>query len=121
MNELVYKIEKWSIERGLDQQNPDKQLHKLVEELGELAGGYSRKNTSVVADSLGDMFVVMTILCQQLNLDIQDCVEVAVNEIEGRKGKMVDGVFVKEADLNSGKELGPYDVKHRLGGMTDEN
>ena len=114
MNELIQKIQQWSINRGLDQQSPDKQLHKLVEELGELSGGYSRKNTDVVADSLGDMFVVMTIFCQQLNLDIQDCVEMAVNEIEGRKGQMVDGVFVKDSDL------APYDVKHRLGGSSND-
>lgn len=32
-------------------------------------------------------------------LDFTDCVELAYNEIKDRKGKMIDGKFVKEADL----------------------
>ncbi|WP_215659423.1 MazG-like family protein [Secundilactobacillus kimchicus] len=108
MNELIKKIQQWSIDRGLDQQSPDKQLIKLVEEVGELAGGRNKQNTPVVTDSLGDMFVVMVIYCQQMGLDIEECVSTAVGEISDRKGQMVDGVFVKEADLD------PYDVKSRL-------
>lgn len=108
MNELIQKIQQWSIDRGLDQQSPDKQLHKLVEELGELHGAFVRQDTPKIQDSLGDMFVVMVIYCQQMGLDIEECVLAAVSEISDRKGQMVNGVFVKEADLD------PYDVKSRL-------
>ena len=52
-----------------------------------------------VEDSIGDMYVVMTILSLQLGLDIEDCVQKAYNEIKERKGKMINGVFVKESDL----------------------
>lgn len=33
------------------------------------------------------------------NLNLKDCLETAYDEIKDRKGKMVDGVFVKEEDL----------------------
>lgn len=33
------------------------------------------------------------------NLDFLDCVESAYNEIKDRKGKTIDGQFIKEADL----------------------
>lgn len=33
------------------------------------------------------------------DLDFLDCVELAYNEIANRKGKMIDGQFVKESDL----------------------
>jgi hypothetical protein len=32
-------------------------------------------------------------------MNIEDCIDVAWNEIKDRKGKMVDGIFVKEEDL----------------------
>ena len=35
----------------------------------------------------------------KFNLDFNDCVLHAYNEIKDRKGKMIDGVFVKEEDL----------------------
>lgn len=34
------------------------------------------------------------------NLDFTDCVESAYKEISGRKGKVINGTFVKESDLN---------------------
>jgi hypothetical protein len=30
---------------------------------------------------------------------MEECLEVAYNDIKDRKGKMIDGVFVKESDL----------------------
>jgi NTP pyrophosphatase (non-canonical NTP hydrolase) len=72
---------------------------KLIEEVGELASGIAKDNRDVQVDSIGDIFVVLTILSQQLNLDIEKCVESAYNEIKERKGKTINGVFVKESDL----------------------
>jgi len=34
------------------------------------------------------------------NLHMTDCLEVAWVDIKDRKGKMIDGIFVKEEDLN---------------------
>lgn len=35
----------------------------------------------------------------QKGTNVQECLELAYNEIKGRTGKMVDGVFVKSEDL----------------------
>jgi NTP pyrophosphatase (non-canonical NTP hydrolase) len=42
----------------------------------------------------------LTALSEKLEIDIYDCLECSWNEIKDRKGKMVNGVFVKEQDLN---------------------
>ena len=79
---------------------PDKQLGKLIEEIGELAAGIARKDQDRVIDGIGDAVVVLTILSAQHGVMIEDCIEAAWNEIKDRKGKMIDGVFVKQEDLN---------------------
>ena len=89
----------WARDRGLDTADPTKQMLKLAEEFGELAEGLAKDKPEQVEDSIGDMYVVMTILSLQLDLDIEDCVQKAYNEIKERKGKMINGVFVKESDL----------------------
>lgn len=91
-------IRDWARERGLNKASPDKQIIKLAEEHGELAEAYI-KGTPELMDAIGDMYVVMTILCLQLDIKIEDCIELAYNEIRDRNGKMIDGVFVKENDL----------------------
>lgn len=45
------------------------------------------------------MFVLLRIV-RYYNLDFKECVEGAYNEIANRKGKMINGTFVKESDLN---------------------
>ena len=96
--DVISKIKQWSTERGLDKSNSDKQLIKLQEEIGELAEGHNKNHIDQVKDSLGDMFVVMTIYCQQRGFDIEDCIDSAYQTIANRKGETVDGVFIKEAD-----------------------
>lgn len=38
-------------------------------------------------------------ICRSLKIDIKDCAQHAYDQIKDRKGKMIDGVFVKEEDL----------------------
>lgn len=74
------------------------QLVKLVEEVGELAGGIAKHRSNVVRDSIGDCIVVLSILATQSGLELSDCVECAWDEIKDRRGRMVDGMFIKEGD-----------------------
>lgn len=99
MNGLKNSIEQWAIDRNLNTADPNKQMLKLGEEYGELCAGMARSDKEKIVDSIGDMFVVMTILCAQLGVDFQECVQVSYDEIKDRKGRMINGVFVKEADL----------------------
>lgn len=102
MGELTSKIEKWASERGLDHGDPAKQVLKLGEEFGEICEGFAKNDFMKVVDGIGDNFVVLTVLSKQIGMSIEDCVSLAYNQIKNRKGKMVNGVFIKEEDL-SGK------------------
>jgi NTP pyrophosphatase (non-canonical NTP hydrolase) len=93
------KIEKWAIDRNLQTAEPVKQMLKLGEEYGELCAGMARGDQEKIIDSVGDMFVVLTIFCLQSGIDLDFCVLSAYNEIKDRKGRMINGVFVKEEDL----------------------
>lgn len=99
MTETTYdKIRTWANDRNLVRgATPSAQYQKLLEEVGELGRGLIEDNPALVIDSIGDVIVVLTILAAQLGLDVENCVDSAYNEIKDRKGKMVNGIFVKEA------------------------
>jgi NTP pyrophosphatase (non-canonical NTP hydrolase) len=92
-------IREWAKERHLEKADPKTQLVKLVEEIGELADGLLKENKEKIIDSIGDAYVVLTILAMQLGLTIEECISSAYNEIKDRRGKVIDGVFVKESDM----------------------
>lgn len=101
---MIYatRIRNWAQERNLIRgSTPEKQFTKLIEEVGELAAGIARGCDEAVMDGIGDCFVVLTILAAQHGMDIEECIAAAWDEIKDRKGRMVDGVFVKEADLSN--------------------
>lgn len=98
MNELVKQVEQWSKNRGLDQADSSKQMLKVVEETGEVAAALARGKRDDLRDGIGDVIVTLIILAEQNDMTIHECLEQAYNEIADRKGKMVDGVFVKDGD-----------------------
>ena len=97
-------VKAWAKERGIDKQPADAGYRKTVEELGELSSAYSRQNKAMMIDSLGDTAVCLINLATQMGLDFNECLEHAYNEIKDRKGKTVNGVFVKDTDLKNGKD-----------------
>jgi len=99
ITEITELIEEWAKDRNLHTADPNKQMLKLMEEMGELAQGMAKNKPDQIEDSIGDLYVVMTILSMQLGLDIGHCISGAYAEIKDRKGKMINGVFVKESDL----------------------
>ena len=96
-------IRQWSIDRNLHTADPNKQALKLGEEFGELFEGLAKGNLALTKDAIGDMYVVLTIMSQQLGFTIEECIDVAYDEIKDRRGRMIDGVFVKESDLKEEK------------------
>ena len=97
------KIDRWIRDRNIHTGEPTGQMLKLAEEMGELAGAIVRKDVDGIEDGIGDMGVVLRSLCLQLELNFESCLELAYNEIKDRKGKLVNGVFVKEEDLKGGE------------------
>ncbi|CAI3336477.1 MazG-like family protein [Enterococcus cecorum] len=160
MEELIKKVQEWSIERGLNTADPNKQRLKLWEEFGELNASIARDDREGAIDAIGDMLVVMiiykqqlgygsndvfyprkdnvdllsrldvddtllidcigrgisdsqscieglgmvvenlTVLAYRLSTNLEECLAAAYDVIKDRKGKMINGVFVKESDLN---------------------
>ena len=92
-------VEAWSRKRGINLADPAKQMLKLTEETGELAAAIARDNTADMIDAVGDILVVLTILCQQTGISLTAAFEEAYQTIKHRNGKTVNGVFVKEEDL----------------------
>lgn len=94
----VNKICKWHHDRNLINGSTDKdQFCKLIQEAGELSDNICKGKN--IADDIGDMIVVLINIAERNDLTLANCLERAWNDIKDRKGKMVDGVFVKEADL----------------------
>ena len=101
--ELHEAIIKWAEDRNMIK--PDRltglaQLAKVTEELGELSAGINKNDEDKTKDSLGDIMVTLIILAQDLNFDLLDCLNSAYRVIQNRKGKTINGVFVKESDLH---------------------
>ena len=99
MNELIKQVVQWSIDKGLDKANPRDQFLKVSEEVGEVAAALARGDKLALIDGIGDVVVTLILLAQQNGLELQDCLQYAYDEIKDRQGKMVDGVFVKQSDL----------------------
>jgi NTP pyrophosphatase (non-canonical NTP hydrolase) len=97
MSDWGDRIVEWAMARNLvGGSTPIDQMRKLREEVNELADALDSGTTEEVVDAIGDIQVVLGVMCAQMGLDIDACREVAWDEIKDRKGKMVDGVFVKE-------------------------
>lgn len=86
----------WANNRGLlKEENHIKQTLKLQEEVGELSKAILEKDPYATIDAIGDCVVVLTILANQLNLDIDECFKSAYNEIKDRKGILKEGTFIR--------------------------
>jgi len=109
--ELEEKIIQWAKDRNiLENSNAIKQISKTQEELDETLEALKKLDAhkgsdnlivrseimNEVADGIGDMLVTIILLAKAVDLESLVCLEMAYNEIKNRKGKMVDGLFVKE-------------------------
>ncbi|MCK3656498.1 hypothetical protein A4G19_12325 [Pasteurellaceae bacterium Macca] len=65
-------------------------------------GGFSLpalKGWKVTTEYFELLYMNLILIALFNQIDFIDCVEHAYNQIKDRKGKMIDGVFVKEEDL----------------------
>lgn len=101
MNELIEDVQIWAMDKNLQNADSSKQFLKVVEEVGEVAAALARNDKEMLTDGIGDVVVTLIILASQNGLSLEECLQTAYNEIKGRKGKTINGVFVKESDLES--------------------
>ena len=100
---MIYaeRIRGWAHDRNLIRgSTPQAQFVKLVEEVGELAAAIARNNDDEFADAIGDIFVVLTILASQRGFEVECCIADAWDVIKHRKGRMENGVFIREPDAS---------------------
>ena len=98
MEYLVKLIKQWHYDRNLIEGSTDKdQYLKLIQEAGELSDSICKGKD--IRDDIGDMMVVLINIMARNELSMHECLHVAYDDIKDRKGKMIDGVFVKESDL----------------------
>ena len=108
--ELQEKVLEWADKKDLlHEENAEKQFMKFIEEIFEfktefdmwMYGGEILKpvNPEHVKDEMGDIFVTLTILCEQIGIDPEECLSMAYNKISKRKGRTINGNFYKQEDL----------------------
>lgn len=117
---LREKVLDWGKNKDLlHEENAEKQFLKFVEEIFEFRDewllfvheynkcsyGEANNDPEVVELrgnmklEMGDVFITLIILCDQLNMDPVDCLGRAYEKIKDRKGETINGVFIKQEDL----------------------
>lgn len=118
--DLKDKVLSWADDKDLlHTENADKQFLKFIEEVFEFnvemvdyinrielckrtkiydkfSAATTERNMRL---EMGDIFVTLIILCEQIGIDPVDCISMAYEKIKGRSGKTINGTFVKAEDL----------------------
>lgn len=95
MDTLTSLVWEWFEKKGL--KDPVMQMVKVQEEVGELAHEITRghRQSPEIEDALGDILVTVIGMCHHLHYHPAKALATAYNEIKDRKGKVVEGSFVK--------------------------
>ena len=72
-----------------------------MEETGEIGRAILKNDTDEIIDGIGDAVVVLTNLAELVGVPIEECIQTAYDVISKRKGKMINGTFVKEQPKTS--------------------
>lgn len=95
MKALIDLVKQWAVDRNLiEGATPHAKFHKLIQECAELSDNMCKGNDC--SDDIGDILVVLIIIAEQLGLDLEECLDIAYNDIKDRTGQMINGVFVKD-------------------------
>tara|TARA_R100001244_G_scaffold48709_2_gene43331 strand:+ start:234 stop:536 length:303 start_codon:yes stop_codon:yes gene_type:complete len=96
---VINDIIDWAEIRGLlygPNIQPEKQMLKLVEEVGETARALAYGDEDGLKDGIGDCAVCLIVLAEQKGFTFEECMEAAYKEISGRTGKLEDGLWKKD-------------------------
>lgn len=97
---LLRWITQWAHDRNIIfGTEPEDQLDKAREEMAELERGIQTDDVAEVKDGIGDVIVCLSNIAEQYGLSVEECLNQAWDDIKDRKGRIINGKFVKEADL----------------------
>ena len=93
-------VREWGNSKGIQGNATAKdQLCKTMEEVGEIAECLSKGlSKDDLAHEVGGAIVTLILLADIKGLDAEHCLMLEYLKISKRKGKTVNGVFVKEGD-----------------------
>ncbi len=108
--ELKELVLEWADDKDLlHEENADKQFMKFIEEVFEFKtemdnelsynDPYVDEAVDRLKDEMGDIFVTLIILCEDLEIDPVVCLSMAYEKISKRHGRTINGTFVKSEDL----------------------
>ncbi len=87
----------WAKDRNIfETATPISQHGKTLEEVNELTLALMMGDDAETKDAIGDIAVTLILQAHIQGWTLGECLESAYQVIKDRKGKMVDGVFVKE-------------------------
>ena len=102
----------WADDKDLlHSENADKQFMKFIEEVFEfktemdtrsLRWFLGESEDDIFKDiklEMGDIFVTLIILCEQIDIGPVECLSMAYEKIKDRRGKTIGGQFIKSEDL----------------------
>lgn len=95
--ERLYRINEQSTKEDRFKLTKIKMIFDLGQDISQVA--WEKYGLFEINSTLRNIMLI----AQDYNLDFKDCVESSYKEIANREGEMVDGVFVKKADLKNGK------------------
>ena len=117
--ELQEKVLEWAGSHDLlHEENANKQFMKFIEEVFEFKTEFDFKKEEFTVHlidkiikfkpntlnkmklEMGDIIVTLIILCEQLDIDPTECLEMAYKKIKDRQGKTINGMFYKAEDLD---------------------
>ena len=116
--ELESKVIEWAGDKGiLTKATPKAQADKTKEEVEELMEAVGFQSIGIeeftnskgkvvntdeeIKDALGDILVTIIIGAELQGLSLMDCLESAYNVISKRTGKMINGQFVKDSEIDA--------------------
>jgi len=100
MNELVDRVLAWGEDKGIMAEGtPMRQIIKTLEEVHETIEATYNGDHDEMVDGCGDAMVTLIIYSALINKTPQQCLEAALEVIEKRSGKMINGTFVKTESL----------------------
>jgi len=99
MEDLQMAVAVWAEQKGIIANSaPLKQHVKTQQEVTELLEALVDGNDHEIKDAIGDIVVTLIIQAYMNGTTINECLEQAYNVISKRKGKMVNGLFVKDGE-----------------------
>ena len=107
METLISLVEQWAQEKGItDYEHWGKQFMKFQEEAIELHTEMVLNDKSIyhidkedMKLEMGDVLVTLIVLATQQDIELSECLQLAWDKIKNRRGKTINGKFVKEEDL----------------------